>query len=145
MTTKTSTRKQTDRYFHLVKQFPLKRIRDDAQLRAAAAIVDTLLKEKLTAAAEDYLDVLTDLIELYEDKHESIPDSSEAEVLRELMRSNGLSQLRLAEKVGISQSTLSAVLTGARSLTKGQIVKLSRLFNVSPAAFLPAPRPSRRK
>ncbi len=145
MATNTSTRKQTDRYFDLVKQFPLKRIRDDAQLRAAAEIVDTLLKEKLTAAAEDYLDVLTDLIELYEDQHEPIPDSSEAEVLRELMRSNGLSQLRLAEKVRISQSTLSAVMTGARSFTKGQIVKLSRLFNVSPAAFLQVPRPSRRK
>ena len=40
-------------------------------------------------------------------------------MLRELIRCSGLSQPKLAAKVGIAQSTISAVLNGARSLTKG--------------------------
>jgi plasmid maintenance system antidote protein VapI len=62
------------------------------------------------------------------------------------MRPNGLSQTELAKAVGIAQSTISAVLTGARSLTKGQILKLAGFFSVAPAAFLPRePRRSRRE
>jgi antitoxin component HigA of HigAB toxin-antitoxin module len=77
------------------------------------------------------------LIAGYEDEHVPIANVSEADVLRELMRSNGLSQMELAKAVGIAQSTVSAVLTGARSLTKGQILKLARFFGIAPAAFLP--------
>jgi HTH-type transcriptional regulator/antitoxin HigA len=57
--------------------------------------------------------------------------------MRELMRSNGLGQTALARKVGIAQSTISHVLNGRRDLTKEQVVKLARFFNVGPAAFLP--------
>ena len=53
------------------------------------------------------------------------------------MRANGLSQGRLQKAVGISQSTISAVLNGTRSLTKEQVIALARYFRVSPAAFLP--------
>jgi HTH-type transcriptional regulator/antitoxin HigA len=53
------------------------------------------------------------------------------------LRSSGLTQPQLAKKVGIAQSTISAVLTGSRSLTKDQIVALSKFFHVAPAAFLP--------
>jgi len=68
----------------------------------------------------------------------SIPDASEADVLSELMRTNGLNQTALEEKVGIAQSTISAVLTGSRELTKDQVIKLARFFQVTPAAFLRA-------
>ncbi len=86
---------------------------------------------------QEYLDVLTDLVAAYEDEHVPMPDVSEADVLRELMRSNRLSQMELAKAVGMAQSTVSAVLTGARSLTKGQILKLAKFFGIAPAAFLP--------
>jgi HTH-type transcriptional regulator/antitoxin HigA len=81
--------------------------------------------------------VLTDLVEAYENEHEHILDASEADVLRELMRTNELSQSKLAKKVGISQSTISAVVNGARSLTKEQVLTLAKFFRVSSAAFLP--------
>jgi len=45
--------------------------------------------------------------------------------------------MQLAKAVGMAQSTVSAVLTGARSLTKGQILKLAEFFGIAPAAFLP--------
>jgi HTH-type transcriptional regulator/antitoxin HigA len=95
-----------------------------------------LLKNHLDDGAQEYLDALTDLVEIYENEHEPIPDASEADVLRELIRSSGLSQMKLAKQVGISQSTISAVLNGTRSLTREQVVSLASFFRVSPAAFL---------
>jgi len=125
-------------YFKLVQQLPLAHIRDDRHLDAAQEMIDRLLQQNLDRGAQAYLDVLTDLVEAYEAEHEPIPDASEADVLRELMRSNGLSQSRLAKEVRISQSTISAVLNGRRSLTKEQVVRLARYFHISSAAFLPA-------
>jgi HTH-type transcriptional regulator/antitoxin HigA len=117
-------------YFKMVRQFPLTHIRDDDHLGAAQEVIDRLLQEDL--------DALTDLVETYENERLLIPGASEAEVLAELLRSHGLSQAKLAKAVGISQSTLSAVVNGTRSLTKEQVVALARFFQVSPAAFLPA-------
>jgi HTH-type transcriptional regulator / antitoxin HigA len=95
------------------------------------------LEKELDEGEQEYLDVLTDLIEKYETDHEPIPDASEADVLRLLMESNGLSQMALARKVGIAQSTTGAVLHGTRSLTKEHVITLARFFNVGPGAFLP--------
>ena len=136
MAIKNLVRTPPDTYFQLVRQFPLMHIRDDAHLGLAQERIDQLLQQELDAGA-DYLDALTDLVETYEDQHHSIPDASEAEVLRELMRSNELSQTQLAKKAGVAQSTLSAVLNGGRSLTKDQVIRLAKTFNVSPGAFLP--------
>jgi HTH-type transcriptional regulator/antitoxin HigA len=138
MTVKTRSRKQPDSYFNLVKEFPLTRIGDAGHLAEASAVIDRLLAKELDAGQQTYLDTLTDLVEAYEDVYEPIADASEADVLRELMRSNGLSQQKLAMAVGISQSTISAVLSGSRSLTKDQVVSLAKYFQISPTAFLPA-------
>jgi HTH-type transcriptional regulator / antitoxin HigA len=82
-------------------------------------------------------DALTDLVEVYEREHEPARTVSEADVLRELMRSHGLSQQALEAKVGIAQSTISNVLNGSRSLTRDQVITLARFFGVKPGAFLP--------
>ena len=137
MAVKAATSRVPDTYWKLVKRFPLIHIRDETHLDEALAVLDRLLRQDRDVGAQAYLDVLTDLVAAYEDEHVVTADVSEADVLRELMRSNGLSQMELAKAVGIAQSTISAVLTGARSLTKGQILKLARYFGLSPAAFLP--------
>lgn len=137
MPVKTAAPTLPDTYFMLVKRFPLARIRDDDHLGMALEVIDGLLRQDLDEGAREYLDVLTDLVENYEDEHVPIPAASEADVLRALMAANGLSQPKLAQSVGIAQSTVSAVLGGTRSLTKGQVIKLARFFSVSPAAFLP--------
>jgi HTH-type transcriptional regulator/antitoxin HigA len=138
MAVKTTRRALPDTYFELVKEFPLTQIRDDDHLEEAEAMLDRLLREEGDEGAQAYLDVLTDLVESYEEEHIRIPDASAEDVLRELMRLNGLSQTQLAKEVGISQSTLSAVLNGTRRLTAEQMVKLARFFHTSPAVFLPA-------
>ncbi|HBI41339.1 MAG TPA: hypothetical protein DDY78_00585 [Planctomycetales bacterium] len=138
MAVKNAVRTLPDTYFELVRQFPLTHVRDDDHLGIAQEKMDQLLQHDLDEGAREYLDALTDLVETYEDHHYPIPDASEADVLRELMRSNELSQAKLAKKAAIAQSTLSAILNGGRSLTKNQVVRLAKVFNVSPGAFLRA-------
>jgi HTH-type transcriptional regulator / antitoxin HigA len=125
------------KYIARVRSFPLEPIRDEAHLIEAQAVLDKLLQEDLDAGGEMYLGALTYLVEAYEEEHEPALDVSEADVLRELMRANGLTQKALEEKVGISQSTISAVLNGTRSLTRKQMLALSKQFLVHPSAFLP--------
>src|SRR4051812_32569925 len=129
MAAKTNTWTLPGTYFDLVKQLPLVHIRDEDHLDAAQEVIDRLLAKDLDEGGREYLDVLTDLVEAYEDERHPIPDASEGDVLRELMRSNGLSQTGLAKQVGISQSTLSAVLGGTRTLTRGQVIALARFFH----------------
>jgi HTH-type transcriptional regulator/antitoxin HigA len=127
-----------DTYLELLSQFRLVPIKDDNHLKTAHEMIDRLLQEELDDPRQQYLDVLANLVEAYEDVHFPIPNASEIDVLRELMRVNNLSQTDLAKKVGIVQSTISAVLKGTRKLTKNQVIKLADFFSVSPAAFLPS-------
>lgn len=126
-----------DTYPKLVKAFRLARIRDDAHLDEALAMIDRLLREDLDEGGEQYLDVLTDLVEAYEARQLGPPAASEGDLLRLLMTSNNLSQAGLGAAVGIAQSTVSAVVTGTRKLTKAQVLAIARHFGISPAAFLP--------
>ncbi len=127
-----------DTYFALVKAYPLIHIRDHAHLDDAQVRIDNLLRADLDEGAQEYLDALTDLVEVYEDEHVSIPKVSPEGVLRGLMEANRLSQPDLAKQAGIAQSTISAVLNGKRSLTSGHVQKLAKLFGVSPAVFMSA-------
>lgn len=129
-------RTMPDSYFTLVRKFPLVRIRDEDHLTDALAMIDRLLQQDLDHGEQDYLTVLTDLVEAYEDEHHPIEAASEADVLRELMRTNDLTQTKLAHETGIAQSTISAVLTDQRSLTKDQVKTLAKRFRVSTAALL---------
>jgi HTH-type transcriptional regulator / antitoxin HigA len=132
------TREPAGSYFRLVRDFPLVHIRDRDHLAQARATIDRLLRRDLDEGEAAYLDVLTDLVDAYEEQHVTIPDASEADVLRELMAANRLSQPALARAVGITQSTLSSVLNGKRTLTRAQVATLAGFFRVSPAVFFPA-------
>lgn len=127
-----------DSYFELVKRFPLTHIRNRKHLGQALELVDELLQQHLDRGAQEYFDALSDLVASFEDQHTPIPDASESDVLRELWQASGRTQMELAKAVGISQSTLSAILSGDREMTKGHMVLLAKFFNVPPAVFLPS-------
>ena len=126
-----------DTYLTQVKQFPLRSIADDDELKEAQRVLDALLGEKLDEGAEEYLDVLTDLVEKYEDAAHPIPDAPPQDVLGLLMESNGVKQTELAKATGVAQSTISALRAGNRPFTPEHMVALGRFFKVTPAVFLP--------
>ena len=124
-------------YLELIKQFPLRPLKSEKDLDQAIKTVDRLaVKKSLDSSERDYLDVLADLIERYEDRHHEIEPLTDREMLRFLIDQSGRSQIHLAHATGITNSTISAVLCGKRELTRRQVVKLSAYFYVDPGVFL---------
>ncbi len=128
--------KQRDRYLELVTLFPLRPIRTDSELDAAVRVIDMLIDQgRRTNAEEDYLDVLSDLVEVYEDEHIPIEPVSDADMLQSFLDDWRLTQAQVAKATGIAESTISEVLSGKRKLNRKQIGKLAKYFRVSPEAF----------
>jgi HTH-type transcriptional regulator/antitoxin HigA len=123
-------------YMALIRRFPLRPIRSEAELDAASALIDRLIdRDDLSPSESDYLDVLGDLVEKYEDQHIEMPRVSDAEMLRSLMDEKGVRQADVVRGTGISKTVLSLVLNGKRDLTREHIEALSKYFGVNSAAF----------
>lgn len=127
---------ERDHYFELIQRFPLRPIRSDEELEQAIEVINSLIiRGDLDAGEQDYLDVLTDLVEKYEaDEHPMAP-VSDAALLRHLIEARGITQSKLAEDVDIQVSTINEVLAGKRKLTRRHIGVLAKYFNIRPAAF----------
>jgi HTH-type transcriptional regulator/antitoxin HigA len=83
----------------------------------------------------DLLEIVGDIIAVYEGRHYPIADAEPREVLRLLIEQNNLQQKDLATELG-SQSVVSEVLSGKREINARQAKALGVRFAVSPGAFL---------
>jgi HTH-type transcriptional regulator/antitoxin HigA len=90
-----------------------------------------------TPAQARAIELLTLLIERYEEEHYTVPQASPADVLRFLLERHGLRQRDLAAELG-GESVVSEVLSGKRKLNTAHIEQLSKRFHVSPAVFFPS-------
>jgi HTH-type transcriptional regulator/antitoxin HigA len=123
-------------YLAAVRAFPLVSIRDEDHLALAMEVIDRLLEQHvLLAAEEEYLGALTDLVEIYENRHVAIPPTSGVDALRYLIRENGLTQRDLAPVLG-TDSIVSEVLSGKRRLALGHIKALARHFGLPTEVFM---------
>jgi len=121
----------------LIERFSLRPIRSERELRNATRIANELAVEsKLSRDERDYLDVLSDLIEKYEEENCWIEPTGGPKLLAFLLEENGISQAQLARETGIAKSTISAVLKGKRELGLSHIHALCRRFKLEPSAFL---------
>jgi HTH-type transcriptional regulator/antitoxin HigA len=129
--------KTEDRYLDLIQRFPLRPLRTETDLDAAVVVIDELIdRAALTAPEQDYLDVLSNLVEAYETETIPMRPVGDAELLRFLIAHKNGTQAETAAGAGIAESTISEVLAGKRKLNRGQIAKLARYFNLDPGAFL---------
>lgn len=104
--------------------------------RCIALLEELTGRQKLTAEQKRIAELLTLLIEDFENKAYPLPPASPLEIVHHLMDSNGLRQVDMIDVFG-SASVASEVLSGKRDLAKAHIERLSRRFNVSPALFFP--------
>ena len=98
---------------------------------------DTL--EKLIIRDEkeinDEIELLTLLIEKWDNEHNTFNDSDPIELLKALMENHDLQAKDLVEIVDLSKGTISKILNYHKGLSKDTIRKLSDYFKVSQEAF----------
>jgi len=110
-------------------------IRNDEELAEYTRVLFELTaKANPTPDEEEAIELMTLLVERYEEEHYPVPKADPADVLRYLLERNGLSQRDIAQELG-SESTVSLVLSGKRRLNRDHIARLSTRFNLSPAVF----------
>lgn len=135
-----STRKfqPTTKYLQWIKRFPLRPIEaeeeNDAALEILSEMIDLGNNNQLTMAERAYMQVLSSLIDTFEEKAYKFDYVPPRELLRFLMDENGLRQIDLVAELG-SQGFVSDYLAGKRNLSRSQIEKLSKRFHLSPSAF----------
>jgi HTH-type transcriptional regulator/antitoxin HigA len=101
----------------------------------AKALFRLTAKEDPTASELQAIELLTMLVEQYEDRMHPIPSATPVEVLRYLMDRHGLKQKDLAAELG-SESNVSQILSGRRNLTLPHIHALAARFSVPASAFV---------
>lgn len=123
-------------YSTLLKKVPPKVIRTEEENAKYTEILYDLDRRSktLTPAEKELADLLTLLIEDFEEKRYRLPRTGPLDVLRFLMDQHGLKQKELVDVFG-TPSVVSEVLSGKRELNKDHIKRLSERFHVSPELF----------
>jgi len=122
----------------MIRQGAPRLIHSDSELEEyTQALFALTAKPDPTPEEEEAIELMTLLVERYEQERFPIPAAEPADVLRFLLEHNGLSQRDIAPELG-SESTVSLVLSGRRKLNRDHIARLSRRFKVSPAVFFGA-------
>ena len=150
--TKTTTRKTGGGgqvapadYIALVRQFPVRPLKSEAEHEAALAMVESLVgRDDLTSGQEMYLDALGVFIEIYEVRRHAVKraNMTPAQLLRELMEQRGMTVNELGGVIG-SQPLASMILNGKRGISRDNVMRLAQHFRVNPVLFIdktPAPK-----
>jgi HTH-type transcriptional regulator / antitoxin HigA len=112
-------------------------IRTEAENERCIRLLEELDRKgsRMSAAERRIADLLTLLIENFEEQNYALKASAPLDVLNELMLANGLKQKDLLD-VFSTASIVSEILRGKRQLTTEHIRRLSRRFHVSPEVFI---------
>lgn len=114
-------------------------IRNEGDYEEAIQEVAELMEQDPEPGSEafDRLDVLVTLVEAYEDEEYDLDEPVEpVEVIRFHLNRLGWSQSDLARNANLHRSHLSAVLNRKRSLSLGQIKKISLAFDIPPGRLI---------
>lgn len=118
-------------YLELVTEFPPRPITNEAELLATQKRIDFILdKGQINQEEKDYIKVLGMLAYDYEEKHEPMPQLSQAELLQALLEEANLQPQDLVPVLG-SEAIVLEILAGTRSIPENNARELADFFNVS--------------
>ena len=120
---------QEEEYFHPPAQFIAQANMTDA------GVFERFSQENVPECFKEYADLLTVLVEAFEERNYALSGSTPATRLRSLMDEHGLRQRDLLETLG-SRGIVSEVVNGKRAISKTQAKKLAEFFHVSAELFI---------
>jgi HTH-type transcriptional regulator / antitoxin HigA len=123
-------------YARLLAKFLPKPIQSEPELEAATALLLELDERTGLSPQEEALaELLTVLIEDYEDKHYPLPDVPPHESLKALMEDRGLKHKDIWPVLG-NKGAATEILSGRRSISKAQAKRLANFFRVPVELFI---------
>ena len=112
-------------------------IHNDAELEMYTdALFRLTALESPSGSEVEAIELLTLLVERYEQEHYSIPKGDPVSVVRFIIEQQNLTQRDLIPQFG-SESAVSMFMTGHRNLTLEQVRKLSTRFKLPADVFIP--------
>ena len=96
---------------------------------------EIVMIKKKTKQQQDTIELLTLLIEKWDEEHNTFTDADPVELLDYLMKENKLKAVDLARELGVSKSLVSDILHYRRGLSRDIIRKLANRFKVSQELF----------
>jgi HTH-type transcriptional regulator/antitoxin HigA len=125
-------------YQSLLVQHSPTPIVNERDYKRALKQLDRLMVPHPSRAKARLIDLLSTLIADYEAKRYPATTPRPHELLAHLIEARGVSQADVAHATRIPRSTISAVLAGRRKISKANVVKLAKFFQISPNLFLEA-------
>jgi HTH-type transcriptional regulator / antitoxin HigA len=98
-------------------------------------LYDLLFVQKSGRDRQDKIDLLTLLIETYEEEHSTFKELDPIELLVSIMKDHKLKPVDLARLLGVSKSLMSDVLNYRRAISKVMVRKLADRFKMQQEAF----------
>lgn len=128
----------TAEYRNLLVQHAPRVIRTKAEHKRALATIDHLMRTAQPSAAQrQLLELLSVLVERYEEEVDPAPDVPAHRLLAHLLESRGASQSDLARATGLARSVVSEILSGRKGISLPAAKRFGAYFGVSPTLFLP--------
>jgi HTH-type transcriptional regulator/antitoxin HigA len=110
-------------------------IKNKSQYDQYCGQLEILLTQNDQAALQDEVDLVTLLIEKYDQEHNTFNETDPISLLRSLMHDNHLKPQHLTNVLGISKGYISDILNYKKGLSKEVIRKLADHFKVRQEAF----------
>ncbi len=107
-------------------------IKEKKQYEKYCNILEELISQDMN---QDEIDLLTLLIEKWDNEHNTFNDSDPVELLKGLLIEHNLKAKDLVDILDLSKGTISKILNYHKGLSKDTIRKLSAYFKVSQKAF----------
>jgi HTH-type transcriptional regulator / antitoxin HigA len=109
--------KQSNLIHNNITMEAIKPIKTEQEYKLALQQMESLFHAKPNTKEGDILELLALVIEDYEDKNYKIEPLTPLEALKCEMEEQGLSQTNLAQRIGMSKSTISEILQGKKQMS----------------------------
>ncbi len=112
-------------------------IRTEKEYDRVVAAINALLNKRkdITPEEDQVLDLLSLLVERYEEEHYDFPDAAPHEIVQHLMEARDITQKDLVPLFS-SSGRASEAINGVRPISKSQAKALAQFFKVSAELFI---------